>query len=60
MLVVSIILITIGPIVSCLAFKFKMLLAGRAIKGIGGGSIIILDQMAISDLVPLRARAYWY
>jgi MFS family permease len=33
-----------------------MLIAGRAIQGIGGGGINLMIELIISDLVPLRER----
>lgn len=33
-----------------------MMIAGRAIQGIGGGGINLLIELVISDLVPLRER----
>ncbi len=36
-----------------------MLLAGRTIQGLGGGGIIALTDVLITDLVPLRERGKW-
>ena len=33
-----------------------MMIAGRAIQGIGGGSINLMVELLVSDLVPLRER----
>jgi MFS family permease len=33
-----------------------MLIAGRAVQGIGGGGINLLIELVVSDLVPLRER----
>jgi hypothetical protein len=38
------------------AFNGEMLIAGRAIQGIGGGGVNMLIELIICDLVPLRER----
>ena len=55
-LLVSILLFTIGTLIACLAENFPTLLAGRTIQGIGGGGIITLNLVIITDIIPLRER----
>lgn len=43
-----------GSLISALSTGIKMLLAGRAIQGIGGGGLIILANICISDLFSMR------
>ncbi len=43
-----------------LSQNFTLLLAGRTVQGIGGGGIIVLTQVIICDLVPLRLRGQWF
>lgn len=33
-----------------------MMIAGRAVQGIGGGGINLLIELIVSDLIPLRQR----
>ncbi|KAB8223966.1 major facilitator superfamily domain-containing protein [Aspergillus novoparasiticus] len=49
-------LFVIGSIVGCIAHNMATLLAGRVIQGIGGGGLIPLATIIITDLVPLRPR----
>jgi predicted MFS family arabinose efflux permease len=56
----SIVLFTAGSIICARAGSFPVLLAGRCIKGIGGGGIITMGQVVFADIVPLRQRAKWF
>lgn len=49
-------LFVIGSIVGCVAHNMPTLLAGRVIQGIGGGGLIPLATIIITDVVPLRPR----
>jgi predicted MFS family arabinose efflux permease len=44
----------VGSVVSALSQNLTMLIAGRAVQGIGGGGIICLVNITISDLFCLR------
>ncbi|KAJ5644821.1 efflux pump antibiotic resistance protein [Penicillium longicatenatum] len=55
-LVASLGLFVIGSVVGCVAHNMATLLAGRAIQGVGGGGLIPLAMIIITDLVPLRQR----
>ncbi|CRK15389.1 hypothetical protein BN1708_011455 [Verticillium longisporum] len=56
---VSCLLFTIGSIVCAVAQNFTVLLVGRSIQGIGGGGIIALSEVIVTDLVPLAVRGQW-
>ena len=49
-----------GAIVGALAQSLTSLLVGRSIQGIGGGGILCLTEILITDLVPLRERGKWF
>jgi MFS family permease len=51
---------TIGTIVCCRANDIGALLVGRCIQGIGGGGILILALIILTDIVPLRFRPKWF
>ena len=50
----------IGSLVCALAHSIGMLIGGRVIQGIGGGGLIILVNICISDLFSMRDRAKYY
>ncbi|KAI9820041.1 MAG: hypothetical protein M1827_006612 [Pycnora praestabilis] len=52
----SIILFTVGSIVCCAAQNFTQLLVGRSVQGVGGGGIISMGIVVMTDIVPLRQR----
>jgi MFS family permease len=51
---------TIGSVVAAAATNFTVLLAGRSIQGVGGGRIIALTYVIVSDMVSLRDRGNWF
>ena len=53
----AIVIFLAGSVVSALSVNMFMLIAGRAIQGIGGGGLFALTQTVIGDLVPPRERA---
>ena len=60
MVILALVLFTVGAILAALASNFTVLLVGRTIQGIGGGGIISLTEVLITDLVPLRERGTWF
>ncbi|CAP60170.1 uncharacterized protein PODANS_1_4860 [Podospora anserina S mat+] len=50
----------IGSLLSALSKNIGMLIAARAIQGIGGGGIIILVNVCISDLFSMRKRGIYF
>lgn len=45
-----------GSLISALSVSVKMLLAGRVVQGIGGGGLVILVNICVSDLFSMRER----
>ena len=50
----------VGSLVCALSNSIGMLIGGRVIQGIGGGGLIILVNICISDLFSMRERAKYY
>ncbi|KAB8360571.1 hypothetical protein FH972_024311 [Carpinus fangiana] len=50
----------VGIIISSVANDFTVMLVGRTIQGIGGGGIILLNDIIITDLVPMRLRGAYF
>ncbi|KAK5117768.1 hypothetical protein LTR85_008743 [Meristemomyces frigidus] len=53
----SLLIFTTGTIVCCTAHNVAQMLAGRTIQGIGGGGILSVNLIILSDLIPLRQRS---
>jgi MFS family permease len=49
-----------GSIIAAVANNFTVILVGRSIQGIGGGGIIALTEIVVTDMVPLRERGKWF
>lgn len=60
MLLLANIIFMVGSLVAALSNSIGMLIAARAIQGIGGGGLVILVNIAIGDLFPLRSRGAYY
>lgn len=50
----------IGIIVSSVSHNFTTMLVGRTIQGVGGGGIVLLNDIVITDLVPMRQRGAYF
>lgn len=60
MIYISLAFFGAGAIVAAVANNFTVILVGRSIQGIGGGGIITLTEIIVTDLVPLRERGKWF
>ncbi|RMD40088.1 hypothetical protein DV735_g5060, partial [Chaetothyriales sp. CBS 134920] len=50
----------VGSLVAGLANSIGMLIAARAIQGIGGGGLVVLVYVCVGDLFSMRDRPKWY
>jgi MFS family permease len=60
MFFLALILFTIGTIVAAVSTNFTLMLIGRSLQGSGGGGIIVISEILVTDLVPLRHRGKWF
>ncbi|KAF3926324.1 hypothetical protein AA313_de0201265 [Arthrobotrys entomopaga] len=60
MLLTALALFTLGAILCAVAKNFTLILVGRTIQGIGGGGIIAVSEIILTDLVPLRERGKYF
>jgi MFS family permease len=58
-LIIANVIFMIGSIISALSRSMTMLIAGRAVQGLGGGGIVILVNICVSDLFSLRYDISW-
>jgi EmrB/QacA subfamily drug resistance transporter len=59
-LLLALFLFTLGALLCGISTTFTLMLCGRSIQGIGGGGIIVLTQILVTDLVPLRERGKYF
>ncbi|KAF3390501.1 hypothetical protein F1880_009248 [Penicillium rolfsii] len=50
----------VGSLICALAKNMAMIVAGRAIQGVGGGGIIIMANISVTDLFSMRDRPMYY
>lgn len=60
MVLIALVFFCVGAIICAIAKNFTYMLVGRSIQGIGGGGIIALSEVIITDLVPLRWRGQYF
>ncbi len=60
MVLISLVFFLVGAIIGAVAKNFTYMLVGRTIQGIGGGGIMTLTEIIVTDLVPLRLRGKWF
>jgi MFS family permease len=59
-LIAALVIFAAGSVACAVARNYTVMIAGRTIQGIGGGGVIGLTTVVITDLVPLRNRARFY
>lgn len=53
----SLLLFTIGTIICCTSDGVAQMLAGRTVQGLGGGGMLSVNLIILSDIIPLRQRS---
>ncbi|RDL36552.1 MFS general substrate transporter [Venustampulla echinocandica] len=59
-LLTALVLFTVGTIIASAAKHIAYLLMGRCVQGIGGGGLVSLTYVVVSDMVTLRERGKWF
>ena len=57
--VIASVLFLVGSIMCGAASDMAMLIAGRAVAGLGDGGLLVLSQAIVADIVPARKRALY-
>lgn len=58
-LLTALFLFSVGTVLASAANNVAALLVGRSIQGVGGGGLVTLTYVIISDMVSLRERGKW-
>ncbi|KAL7937324.1 putative MFS transporter [Trichoderma chlorosporum] len=56
----ALLVFALGAILCGVAHSWTTMLAGRTVQGVGGGGIVSLTTMLVTDMAPLRERARLY
>jgi Na+/melibiose symporter-like transporter len=59
-LLIAVAIFWVGSVLSATSVNMSMLIAARAIQGIGGGGIVILVNITVSDLFSMRKRGLYF
>ncbi|KAL7956110.1 MFS general substrate transporter [Trichoderma compactum] len=59
-LIVSVTVFWIGSLLCAVSTSMGMLIAARAIQGVGGGGTVVLPNICISDLFSMRKRGMYF
>ncbi|KAL8704544.1 MAG: hypothetical protein Q9201_002279 [Fulgogasparrea decipioides] len=60
MVMTGLVFFLVGAVVAAVSNNFGVLLVGRSLQGVGGGGLIALTEIVVTDIVPLRLRGKWF
>ncbi|KAF9887265.1 hypothetical protein FE257_010393 [Aspergillus nanangensis] len=60
MVVIAVTFFFVGTVVAAVAKNFTYMLVGRSIQGVGGGGIMALTEVIVTDIIPLRLRGQYF
>lgn len=60
MIMVALVFFLAGSVLAAVSQNFTHLLVGRSIQGVGGGGLIALTEIIVTDIVPLRLRGQYF
>lgn len=59
-LIAAVVIFWIGSLLCAVSTSMGMLIAARAIQGVGGGGTIVLPNICVSDLFSMRRRSLYF
>ena len=59
MLIVLLIFL-VGTMLAGISTNFLFMLVRRSLQGVGGGAVIDLSEIIVTDLIPLRLRGQYH
>ncbi|CZR64622.1 related to MFS multidrug transporter [Phialocephala subalpina] len=60
MMILAVLFFATGGFTGAIAGNISVLTVGRAFQGVGSGAIIVLTEVIVTDLVPMRVRGKWF
>ena len=60
MILTALVFFLVGSIVASVAKNATYMLVGRSLQGLGGGGVIALTEIVVTDIVPLRLRGQYF
>ncbi len=57
--IMALLIYLLGTIVGMTARHINAVIASRAMQGVGAGGLVVLTEVIITDLIPLRSRGLW-
>lgn len=58
-LLLAILIFLVGTVVACIARDMLEIVVGRGIQGLGGGGMLVVGEIIISDMTTLAERGYF-
>ncbi|KAF7616854.1 hypothetical protein AFLA_004906 [Aspergillus flavus NRRL3357] len=60
LIMLALLFFVVGAIVAATSQNFTIMIAGRSLQGVGGGGVVTLIEIIITDLVPLQLRGHYF
>ncbi|KFX96689.1 hypothetical protein O988_05209 [Pseudogymnoascus sp. VKM F-3808] len=60
LMLVALVFFLLGAIVASVSNNFQCMLIGRSLQGVGGGGVVALSEIIVTDIVPLRLRGQYF
>ncbi|RAK84021.1 putative transporter [Aspergillus costaricaensis CBS 115574] len=60
LIMLALLFFVVGAIVAATSQNFTIMIVGRSLQGVGGGGVVTLIEIIITDLVPLQLRGHYF